>query len=64
MGSVEAKEVGESPSRVFFDYGQCGRNFVYVNVGVQRSEDQFSGEAGGVGRGVQFAHEATVPGVY
>lgn len=64
MGSVEAKEVGESTGCMLLDYGQCRGNLVRVDVGVQRSKDQFSGEAGGIGRGVELAHEAPVPCVY
>ena len=64
MGPVEAEEVGESAGRVLFDHGQGGRNFVRVDVGVESSEDHFCGEAGGVRRGIEFAHEAPVPGVH
>lgn len=64
MRSLEAEEVGESTGRVFFDYGQCRGYFVRVDVGVESSEDQFAGEAGGVGRGIKFTHEAAIPGVY
>ena len=64
MGPVESEEVGESTGRVLLDYGQCVGNFVCVDVGVERGEDQFGGDAGGVGRGVELAHEAPVPGVY
>ena len=64
VGPVEAEEVGESTGGVLFDQGQCGGNFVRVGVCVESREDQLGGEAGGVGRGVEFAHEATVPGVY
>ena len=64
VGSVEAEEVGESSGRVLFDYGQGGGNFVRVDVGIESAEDQFGGEAGGVGRGVEFAHEAAIPSVY
>ena len=63
VGPVEAEEVGESPCRVLFDRRQCGRDFVCVDVGVEGSEDQFGGDTGSVGRGVEFAHEAAVPGV-
>ena len=49
MGSVEPEEIGESVSRMFFDHGQCRRNFVCVNVGIESSEDQFGREAGGIG---------------
>lgn len=64
MGSLEAEEVGESTGCVLFDYGQCRGYFVRVDVGVESSEDQFGGEAGCIGRGIKFAHEAAVPGVY
>ena len=63
VGSVEAEEVGQGPGRVLFDCRQGRGDFVRVGVGVEGGEDQFGGDAGGVGRGVEFAHEATVPGV-
>lgn len=49
MGSVEAEEVGEGTGRVFFNQGQCGGYLVRVDVGIESREDQFGGEAGGVG---------------
>ena len=49
MGSDEAEEFGKSPSRVLFDHGQCGRNFICVDVGVESGEDQFGGDTGGIG---------------
>ena len=64
VGSVEAEEVGESPGRVLFDHRQCRGDFVCVDVGVEGGEDQFGGDTGSVGRGVEFAHEAAVPGVH
>lgn len=64
MGSVEAEEVGESTGRVLFNHGQCGGNFVCVDVGIESGKDQFGSEAGSVSRGIEFTHEATVPGVY
>lgn len=64
MGSVEAEEVGESTSRVFFDHGQCGGHFVCVDIGIESGKDQFGGDARGIGRGIELAHEAAVPGVY
>ena len=64
MWSVEAEEVGESAGRVLFDHGQGGRDFIGVDIGVESGEDEFGGEARGVGRGVEFAHEAAVPGIY
>ena len=63
VGSGEAEETGEGTGRVFFDHGEGGRYFVRVDVGVQGRQDQLGGEAGGVRRGVQFAHEAAVPRV-
>ena len=62
--SVEAEEVGESPGRVLFDHRQRRGDFVCVDVGVEGGEDQFGGDTGSVGRGVEFAHEAAVPGVH
>ena len=64
VGSVEAEEVGESPGCVLFDHRQCWGDFVCVGVGVEGGEDQFGGDTGSVGRGVEFAHEAAVPGVH
>ena len=63
VGSAETEQVGKSAGRVLFDHGQGGRDFIRVDVGVEGGEDEFGGEAGGVGRGVEFAHEAAVPGV-
>lgn len=39
MGSVETEEVGESTGRVLFDHGQCGRDFVSVDVGIESGKD-------------------------
>lgn len=49
MGSVKAEQVGQSTGRVLFDQGQCGRDLVCVDVGIEGSEDQFGGEARSVG---------------
>ena len=64
VGSVEAEEVGESPGRVLFNHRQCRGDFVCVDVGIEGGEDQFGGDTGSVGRGVEFAHEAAVPGIH
>ena len=64
VGSVEAEEVGESLGRVLFDHRQCRRDFVCVDVGVEGGKDQFGRDTGSVGRGVEFAHKAAVPGVH
>ena len=34
---------------MLLDYGQCGGDFVCVDVGIEGSEDQFGSEAGSVG---------------
>ena len=64
VGSVEAEEVSEGPCRVFFDHRQCRGDFICVDVGVEGGKNQFGGDTGSVGRGVEFAHEAAVPGVH
>ena len=64
MGSIEAEEVSESAGRVLFDHGQGRRNFICVDVGIESGENKLGGNARGVGRGVEFAHEAAVPSVY
>ena len=64
MGSFEAEEVSESAGCMLFDHGQGRRDFIGVDIGVESGEDEFGGEPRGVGRGVEFAHEAAVPGVY
>ena len=64
VGSVETEEVGEGAGRVLLDHRQCWGDFICVDVGVEGGEDQFGGDTGSVGGGVEFAHEAAVPGVH
>ena len=63
VGGFETEEIGEGFGDVFFDQGEGGGGIVDVDVGVEGREEEFGGHAGGVGRGVEFAHEAAVPGV-
>lgn len=62
--SIEAKQVGEGTGRVLFDDGQCGGDFVCVDVGIEGGEDHFGSDAGSVSRSIELAHEATIPCIY
>lgn len=63
VGTVQAEKGGEGFGGGFLDDGEGGGGVVDVEVGVEDGEDEFGGYAGGVGGGVEFGHEALVPGV-
>lgn len=63
VGSCEAEEGSESAGGCFFDDCKSGGGIIDVEVGVEDGENEFGGHARGVGGGVEFGHEALIPGV-
>ncbi len=64
MGPDKAKEMGEGTGGVFFYDGECWGYLIDMDVCIENGEDKFGSEADSVGRGIEFVHEALVPGIY
>lgn len=64
VGSGKAEEIGEGARGCFFDKSERRGDLVDMNIGIENSENEFRGDADGVGGGVEFVEEALVPGVY
>lgn len=54
VGSGKAEEVGEGARGCFFDKSERRRDLVNVNIGVEKSENEFRDDADGVCGGVEF----------
>lgn len=64
MRTVKTEKASKSTCSVFLNQSQGWRDFVGVNVCIERCGQKLSRKSGCVSRGIEFAQETSVPGIY